>query len=140
VVKAKPRPLYPGERPVTQAPAALPRRKTRYPFYRRLGGPQGRSGQVQKISPPTGIRSPDRPVRSESLYRLSYPGPLVSAIHFKKHNITMFIHIVTLLAEQNVYKPQHIITLTTAHSNPVPVCVVPSWYGLLPCHSAVLLP
>jgi hypothetical protein len=25
------------------APAALPTRKTRYPFYRRLGGPQGRS-------------------------------------------------------------------------------------------------
>jgi hypothetical protein len=26
--------------------------KTRYPLYRRLGGPQGRSGQVRKISPP----------------------------------------------------------------------------------------
>jgi hypothetical protein len=25
--------------------------KTRYPLYRRLGGPQGRSGRVQKISP-----------------------------------------------------------------------------------------
>jgi hypothetical protein len=25
---------------------------------------------------PTGIRSPDRPARSESLYRLRYPGPL----------------------------------------------------------------
>ena len=25
---------------------------------------------------PTRIRSPDRPARSESLYRLSYPGPL----------------------------------------------------------------
>ena len=24
---------------------------------------------------PTGIRSPDRPVRSESLYRLLYPSP-----------------------------------------------------------------
>jgi hypothetical protein len=24
----------------------------------------------------TGIRSPDRPVRSESIYQLSYPGPL----------------------------------------------------------------
>jgi len=24
---------------------------------------------------PTGIQSPDRPVRSESLYRLSHPGP-----------------------------------------------------------------
>ena len=45
---------------------------SRYPLYRRLGGPQGRSGQVQKISPPTGIRSPDRPGRSQSLYRLSY--------------------------------------------------------------------
>ena len=50
-------------------------KKTRYPLYRRLGGPQGRSGRVWKISPPTGIRSPDLPARSESLYRLSYPGP-----------------------------------------------------------------
>ena len=58
------------------APAALPPGKTRYPLYRRLGGPQGRSGRVRKISPPTGIRSPDRLARSESLYRLSYPGPL----------------------------------------------------------------
>jgi hypothetical protein len=115
----------------------LPPGKTRYPLYRRLGVPQGRSGQVWKISPPPGcffcsfcpyfvhfrvlcvqlsvlvvsycvlwifplrkirrlrsganpqswvpedstqtprppkplIRSPDRPVRSQSLYRLSY--------------------------------------------------------------------
>jgi len=48
---------------------------TRYPLYRRLGGPQGRSGRVRKISPTTGIRSPNRPARNESLYRLSYPGP-----------------------------------------------------------------
>ena len=41
---------------------------------RRLGGPQGRSGRLRKISLSTGIRSPDRPTRSESLYRLSYPG------------------------------------------------------------------
>ena len=54
------------------APAALPLGKTRYPLYRRLGGPQGRSGRVRKIWPPTGIRSPDRPARSESLYRLRY--------------------------------------------------------------------
>ena len=38
------------------------------------GGPQGRSGQVRKTVPPTGIRSPDRPAHSESLYPLSYPG------------------------------------------------------------------
>ena len=34
------------------APAALPPGKTRYPLYRRLGGPKGRSGRVRKISPP----------------------------------------------------------------------------------------
>ena len=53
----------------------LPPGKTRQPLYRRLVGTQGRYGQMQKISPPTGIRSPDRPARSESLYRLSYPDP-----------------------------------------------------------------
>jgi hypothetical protein len=31
------------------APAALPPGKTRYPLYRRLGGPQGRSGRVQNL-------------------------------------------------------------------------------------------
>jgi hypothetical protein len=34
------------------SPAALPPGMTRYPLYRRLGGPQGRSGQVLKILPP----------------------------------------------------------------------------------------
>jgi hypothetical protein len=29
--------------------------KTRYPLYRRLGGPQGRSGQVRKLLPPLGF-------------------------------------------------------------------------------------
>jgi len=36
-------------------PAALPLGKTRYPLCRRLGGPQGRSGRLQKISPPPGF-------------------------------------------------------------------------------------
>jgi len=34
---------------------SLPPGKTRYPFYRRLGGPLDRSGQVRKISPPPGF-------------------------------------------------------------------------------------
>ena len=46
--------------------------KTRYPLYRRLGGHQGRSGRAENLAL-TGIRSPDRPARSQSLYRLSYP-------------------------------------------------------------------
>jgi hypothetical protein len=32
-----------------------PWKETRYQLYRRLGGPQGRSGRVRKISPPLGF-------------------------------------------------------------------------------------
>ena len=44
MVSITPRPLY-------------PRGKNRYPLYmyRRMGGPQGRSGRVRKISPPPGF-------------------------------------------------------------------------------------
>jgi len=37
------------------APAALLSGKTRYLLYRRLIGPQGRSGRIRKISPPPGF-------------------------------------------------------------------------------------
>ena len=37
------------------APAALPPSKTRYPFYRRPSGSQGRSGRVRKISSQPGF-------------------------------------------------------------------------------------
>jgi hypothetical protein len=38
-------------------------------------GPRAGLDRCENSRPPTGIRSPDRPARSESLYRLSYPGP-----------------------------------------------------------------
>ena len=34
---------------------SLPPGKTRYPLYKKLGGTQGQSGQVRKISPPPGF-------------------------------------------------------------------------------------
>ena len=37
------------------ASAALPPGKTQYTLYRRLNGPQGWSGQLQKILPPLGF-------------------------------------------------------------------------------------
>ena len=49
-------------------PAALPPGMTWYPLYKRLGGPQGRSGGMREISPPTGVRSPDRPAPIASRY------------------------------------------------------------------------
>jgi hypothetical protein len=52
------------------APAALRLGKTRYQMYRRLSGPQVRSGRGRKISPPTGLNP-----RTVSLYRLNYTAP-----------------------------------------------------------------
>ena len=37
------------------APAAIHPEKTQYPLYRKLGGPQGGSGRVGKILPPSGF-------------------------------------------------------------------------------------
>jgi hypothetical protein len=44
-----------GEGSASHPGRFLPPGKTRYPLYRRLGGPQGRSGQVRKISPSPGF-------------------------------------------------------------------------------------
>jgi hypothetical protein len=67
-----------GDGSAARCGSALPPGKTLYTLYRRLGGPQDRSGKVREISSPTGIRSPDRPARNQSLYRLRYPAHLVT--------------------------------------------------------------
>jgi len=45
-----------GEWSAARPGSTLPPEKTRYPFYRRLGGPQSRSGRAENLVP-TGIRS-----------------------------------------------------------------------------------
>ena len=45
-----------GEWSAARPGRTLPPEKTRYPFYRRLGGPQGRSGRAETLVP-IGIRS-----------------------------------------------------------------------------------
>jgi hypothetical protein len=62
------------------APAALfPEKESPLLFDKRLGGSQsrsGRDGKEKNSQPPPEIKppNPDRPVRSQSLYGLSYPG------------------------------------------------------------------
>ena len=75
------------------APAFLTPGNTRYPLYRRLGGSQGRSGRVRTISRPIGVRTPNRPARSEALYWLRYPGSAFISMSFPIHyslNIASF--------------------------------------------------
>jgi hypothetical protein len=47
--------LCTGEGLASRPGRILPPGKTRYPLYRRMGGPQGRSEHVRKISPPLGF-------------------------------------------------------------------------------------
>ena len=61
-----------GEWSAARPGRTLPPGKSGYPFYRRLGGPQGRPGRAEK-SRPHRDSILDRPARSQSLYRLSCP-------------------------------------------------------------------
>ena len=47
---------------------------------------------------PSGVRTPDRPARSESLYRLSNPGPLLDSKRLELH---LFMRIRYLMLKQN---------------------------------------
>ena len=49
----------------------LPPGKNRYPYYRRLSGPQGRSGRAERLVP-TGIRSRTVQAVGQSLNRQRY--------------------------------------------------------------------
>jgi len=61
-----------GEGVSTTPRPPLPQGNTRYLLYRRLGGPQRRSGEAEHLVP-TGIRSRTVQPVAQSLYRLSYP-------------------------------------------------------------------
>ena len=55
-----------------------PAGKTRYPFYRRLGGSQGRSERVRKVSPPPGFDP--RTVQSVFLLSGDFPSGVPTTI------------------------------------------------------------
>jgi hypothetical protein len=85
LVSATPRPLNPQECPDTHC----------------IGGwvsPRAGLDGCENFAPPTGIRSPDRPARSKSLYRLSSPGPLNHRdSHMNLTDSDWFLHITGVL-------------------------------------------
>ena len=98
-----------GEGSASRPSHSLRPGKTRYPLYRRFGGPQGRSGQVRKISLSTGIPSPDRPARSQPLCRLRYPAHMVVAGVGK-----CSIRIMTETDDPRGFTPSFNLTVDTA--------------------------
>jgi len=66
--------LEEGEKSASRPSPFLPQEKSRYPLYRRLGGPQGRSGQMRKISLPPGFDSRTvQPLASRHTYYATRP-------------------------------------------------------------------
>ena len=68
-----------GEWSAARPGRTLPPGKTRYPLYRRLGGPQGRSGRAENLAPPGFDPRTVQPV-AQSHYRLSYPAHICTLV------------------------------------------------------------
>jgi len=68
-----------GEGSASSPGRSLSPGKTRYLLYRRLGGPQGRSGQVRNISPPPGFDP-----RAVHVIPTELPGPHLSILPEKE--------------------------------------------------------
>jgi hypothetical protein len=77
VASPTPRPLYPRE-------------KDPIPIVQEAGWAPGPVWTAAENLAPTGIRSPDRPARSESLYRLSYRG-LCEEVAYQIQNLYQYI-------------------------------------------------
>ena len=81
-----------GEGSVSRPSHSLPPGKNWYQLYRRLGGPQGQSGQVQKISPPPGFDPQTvQPVASHYTAWATQP-----THHILKHTVNQIVkwHLV----------------------------------------------
>ena len=88
--------------------------KTQYPFYRRLGGPQGRSGWAENLVP-TGIQSRTIQPVAQSLYRLSY---LV-------HMISMYL--LQIMIGKNQHSTHNTTNLEWTSLFQILTCFNPSW-------------
>jgi hypothetical protein len=84
-----------GEGSASRPGHLLPPGKTRYPLYRRRSGPQGRARHAENLAP-TGIRSPERPERNQSRYRLNYRAHNYNDIPETNHVYRVYIAVVVL--------------------------------------------
>ena len=95
--------LEAGEWSAARPGRTFPPRKNRYPFYRRLGGPQGRSGREENLVA-TGIRSRTVQPVAQSLYRLSYHGP-----HVNEYTLLLFTEYVRTLCNTEYIKEYELV-------------------------------
>ena len=89
-----------GEWSAARPGRILPPGKTRYPFYRKLGVPQGRSGRAENLVP-TGIRSRTfQPVVCRCTDWATWPiikWRTITKAHRHSHKVAVIIDILLLL-------------------------------------------
>jgi hypothetical protein len=83
-----------GEWSAARPGRTLPPGKTRYPLYRRLGGPQGRSGRAENLVP-IGIRS--RIVQPVVAIPTELPGPPYGRVPKYFQDINQFTGPFTII-------------------------------------------
>ena len=98
--------LEDGEWSAARPGRALPPGKTRYPFYRRLGGPQGRSGRTENLVP-NWDSIPDRPARGS----VAIPTEL-SGSQIKMYHLQISHEIIFLGMGNNPFFPYHLKYIT----------------------------
>ena len=109
-------------------PAALSPGKTRYSLYRRLGMSKGPVWTGAENLAPTGIRSPDRPAPSESLYRLSCRRP-DKPLRISSGTQTQQLHM-----QGTSYQWGHCLQFTyTSLTNPIEVSELVLFVGVRRC-------
>ena len=87
-----------GEWSAARPGRTLPTGKTRYPFYRRLGGPQGRSGRAENLVP-TGIRS--RIIHPVVTVLTELPGPhMIIYVYKQMRNSDIYYSVIGDICEQ----------------------------------------
>jgi hypothetical protein len=117
---SRPGRLYPRERPVTH----------------RTGGWVGPGAGLDRCgkSRPTGIRSPDLPARSESLYRLSYPDSPLCIVQSFYSKRWWFIYFLLY-----VFECKTILHTSKTSRNNEEICIkfaglFQFWFGLYGCN------
>ena len=111
-----------GEGSASRPGRSLPPGKIRYPLYRRLGGPQGRSGQVRKILPPP--RFDPRTVQSVASRYTDY-----ALISKRSPNLIYSSSLLQVISDLLVTNQGELIVMGRSHSMRHEVClrvIVPS--------------
>ena len=120
-----------GEWSAARPGQTLRPRKTRYPYYKSLGGPVWMGGK----SRPHRDSIPDRPARSQLLYRLGYPA---HHLLVKSHKITRYAHTSVIVPDTKRLLPRYhqIILLAPGNASLQVLYILCLSHFVLVTHSA----